>query len=228
MTCGPRAAGRSSTPLPGLTGGTQYDLQIRAVNAVGDGPWSATATGTTTATGTPTTDTDRDILIALYNATDGPNWNNNTNWLSDGAARQLARRHDGCGWAGCDPGSHGEPVERENAEPAGRPIVRSANCDWQNNHLSGPIPSELGRLSALTRLDLENNDLSGPIPSQLGGMSNLGVLLLGDNNFDGSLPAQLGNLDKLSYLRIRNNDLTGPIPPELGRLENLHSPVCQR
>ena len=32
--------------LTGLTGGTQYDLQVRAVNAVGDGPWSATATGT--------------------------------------------------------------------------------------------------------------------------------------------------------------------------------------
>ena len=32
--------------LTGLTGGTQYDLQVRAVNSAGDGPWSATATGT--------------------------------------------------------------------------------------------------------------------------------------------------------------------------------------
>ena len=29
--------------LPGLTGGTQYDVQVRAVNSIGDGPWSATA-----------------------------------------------------------------------------------------------------------------------------------------------------------------------------------------
>ena len=34
--------------LAGLTGGAQYDLQVRAVNAAGDGPWSATATGTPT------------------------------------------------------------------------------------------------------------------------------------------------------------------------------------
>ena len=32
-----------------LTGGTQYDVQVRAVNAAGDGPWSATLTGTTAA-----------------------------------------------------------------------------------------------------------------------------------------------------------------------------------
>ena len=32
--------------LAGLTGGTQYGVQVRAVNSIGDGPWSATATGT--------------------------------------------------------------------------------------------------------------------------------------------------------------------------------------
>ena len=32
-----------------LTGGTQYDVQVRAVDAAGDGPWSATLTGTTAA-----------------------------------------------------------------------------------------------------------------------------------------------------------------------------------
>ncbi len=32
--------------LTGLTGGTQYDVQVRAVNSIGDGPWSATVTGT--------------------------------------------------------------------------------------------------------------------------------------------------------------------------------------
>ncbi len=32
--------------LTGLTGGAQYDVQVRAVNSAGDGAWSATATGT--------------------------------------------------------------------------------------------------------------------------------------------------------------------------------------
>ena len=34
--------------LADLDGGTQYDVQVRAVNSAGDGPWSATATGTPT------------------------------------------------------------------------------------------------------------------------------------------------------------------------------------
>ena len=28
-------------------------------------------------------ETDREALVALYNATSGPNWNINDNWLSD-------------------------------------------------------------------------------------------------------------------------------------------------
>ena len=53
---------------------------------------SDSSQGKTDATAAPTTDrntlegsvaTDREALVALYNATDGPNWRNNTNWLSD-------------------------------------------------------------------------------------------------------------------------------------------------
>ena len=206
--------------LTGLTGGTQYDLQIRAVNAVGDGPWSATATGTTTATGTPTTATDREILVALYNGTDGTNWHINTNWLSD---EPLGN------WHGVTTDTEGRvtTLDLTGNRLSGRmpnqlgDLSTLGELRLRNNDLSGPIPSELGSLTALTHLDLENNDLSGAIPSQLGGMSDLGVLLLGNNNLSGHVPAQLGNLGELSYLRIRSNDLTGPIPPELGRLKNL-------
>ena len=35
--------------VTGLTNGVQYDVQVRAVNTAGDGPWSAVATGTTIA-----------------------------------------------------------------------------------------------------------------------------------------------------------------------------------
>ena len=44
---------------------------------------SATAERTDTSEPTTTPETDREALIALYNATGGPNWSNNTNWLSD-------------------------------------------------------------------------------------------------------------------------------------------------
>ena len=39
-------SGSPEYTLAGLTSGTQYDLQVRAVNSAGTGPWSATATGT--------------------------------------------------------------------------------------------------------------------------------------------------------------------------------------
>ena len=48
--------------LTGLTDGTQYDLQVRAVNSVGDGAWSIT--GTTASAGDP--------LVNRYDA-DGDN-----------------------------------------------------------------------------------------------------------------------------------------------------------
>ena len=31
----------------------------------------------------PTLESDRDVLVEFYKATDGPNWIDNTNWLSD-------------------------------------------------------------------------------------------------------------------------------------------------
>ena len=39
-------SGPLSYRISGLSNGTQYDLQVRAVTAAGDGPWSSTATGT--------------------------------------------------------------------------------------------------------------------------------------------------------------------------------------
>ena len=39
-------SGALSHQISGLTGGTQYDVQVRAVTAAGAGPWSATAPGT--------------------------------------------------------------------------------------------------------------------------------------------------------------------------------------
>ena len=39
-------SGASSYRIAGLTNGTRYDVQVRAVTAAGDGPWSATAPGT--------------------------------------------------------------------------------------------------------------------------------------------------------------------------------------
>ena len=54
--------------LTGLTGGTQYDVQVRAVNAAGASAWSATVTGTTTSAVVPGAPTGLTAAVAAGKA----------------------------------------------------------------------------------------------------------------------------------------------------------------
>ena len=49
--CQPFGGFGLSYTIESLTGGTQYDVQVRAVSGIGAGPWSATVTGTPTTWG---------------------------------------------------------------------------------------------------------------------------------------------------------------------------------
>ena len=139
---------------------------------------------------------DRDTLVALYNATDGENWTNNHNWLSNAPLAQ---------WYGV------------TTDSGGRVTV----LGLRYNQLSGEIPPELGNLSNLTNLDLDLNQLSGEIPAQLSNLSNLMYLNLGSNQLRGEIPPELGNLSDLEWLTIDLNQLSGEIPAQLSNLSNL-------
>ena len=89
------------------------------------------------------------------------------------------------------------------------------------NQFSGSIPTELGKLTKLTRLDLGGNRLTGPIPTELAQLADLTILLLGGNQLTGTIPTELGNLSNLTLLSLYNNKLDGTIPAELGNLSNL-------
>ena len=144
--------------------------------------------------------TDSHTLIALYNATDGPNWVFNTNWLSDAP---LAT------WDGVRTDSGGSVT----------------HLHFQNNGLTGRLPAELGLLTELQELSIADSRLAGSIPAELGNLSNLKVLFLVETQLTGPIPPELGNLNRLEYLELSSNRLSGSIPPELGNLRNLQGLV---
>ena len=162
---------------------------------------------------------DRAALVALYNATDGPNWNNNRNWLSDKPLDEWYGVTVHNGWVTglfvADNQLTG-PIPSELGD-----LANLQELDVSDNQLTGPIPSELGDLANLQKLDLDYNRLTGPIPPELGNLANLERLFLLSNQLTGPIPPELGNLANLRRLSLAGNQLTGPIPPELGNLANL-------
>ena len=143
-------------------------------------------------------------LVALYNATDGPNWKDNTNWLTDAPLGD---------WAG---------VSANRITGNGRVVGECVTQLWLNsNRLKGELPADLGSLHSLAELYLSNNQLSGAIPAELGSLLNLQRLDLSDNQLSGEIPAELGSLPNLQRLDLANNQLSGEIPADLGGLLNL-------
>ena len=142
---------------------------------------SGSASGTATMTVNASAATDRGVLVALYEATDGPNWGNNTNWLTDAPLDD---------WHGVSADSSGKVVELKLGD----------------NALSGPIPIELGSLGGLTRLYLGSNELTGPVPTELGGLANLERLYLDNNDLTGPIPSSFLQLDRLDRFRIAENE----------------------
>ena len=136
-------------------------------------------------------------LVGLYNATDGSNWTNSTNWLSD---RPIGE------WHGVTTDASGRVVELR----------------LHDNQLTGEIPAELGSLSKLQKLYLGANRISGGIPAELGNLTNLTELWLGNGlGLTGELPPELSKLTLLEVIDLGHSDVSGPLPAWLGDLTRL-------
>ena len=227
------------------------------VTAVGEGTADVTAkSGSASGSATVTVAVlggpgkDRSILAALYEATGGPDWRNNDNWLTDAPLDD---------WYGVGTDLQGRVVE----------VILIAN------NLEGQLPPELGRLDELRHLRLDAalayaNACSRPFSppesrTRSGGSSGWpgsasaagnhysrswvthtveglthGVDLVAEatartvpgsgtrlqgagNRLVGRIPPELGDLANLETLSLNLNELSGPIPPELGKLVNLRT-----
>ncbi|WP_424963186.1 leucine-rich repeat domain-containing protein [Ekhidna sp.] len=185
-------------------------------------------------------ESDSLALVALYNATDGTNWDNNSNWLIEpvdewngvtttGNRVTLLGWLSGNGLIGSLPPELGNLSELRTLYLQGNELTglipselgnlsKLESLYLYNNQLFGSIPPELGNLSALKELIMSNNQLTGQIPGELGNLSNLTELTLSQNQLSGNIPKELGNLTGLRFLLLWNNALTGEIPTEMGNL----------
>ena len=191
--------------VTGLVVGTRYDVQVRAVDAEGPGPWSETFTGTPKTpsvcfTGGAVADVTNTGLIsdceALLKGRDALAVSASLNWAVDVPISE---------WEGVT--LHGTPS-------------RVTWLDIREGGLGGTIPTELGQLSGLTYLNLRNNGLTSQIPTELGDLANLRYLGLNNNKLSGQIP-DLGNLTNLEQLYLSNNDLDGSLPDWMGSLTKL-------
>lgn len=155
-----------------------------------------------------TEELDRFALAAVYFATGGQHWTDNTKWLTSAGV---------CSWSGISC-HHVEREDKTGNETSIQEFYRALHeLDFKSMNLTGKIPEALGLLDEVRALWLDDNALSGTIPGDvLGDMPKLAYLYLQDNELIGTIPVSLGVSGVLStslvthLLLLHLTDLTWP------------------
>ncbi|WP_300570699.1 choice-of-anchor J domain-containing protein [Flavobacterium sp.] len=188
---------------------------------------------------------ERNALQALYNATDGSHWTNNSGWnfttevsnawfgviVENGTVVELNLHSNGL--VGALPDLSALTNLRAIRLSDNDFSANNTMPSWFNNltHLKviwlyscgfqGTIPS-LSNLANLEELLLMYNDFTpANIPSWIYSLTNLNSLALTECNLTGSISPSIANLVKLKVLQLGNNDLSGSIPSQICQLQTL-------
>ena len=150
-------------------------------------------------------DAEREALIALYNATDGPNWVNNTNWCSD---KPLSE------WYGV-------------YTVWGTGYV--VGLDLVENGLNGALPDELSNLKYLETLLIQESNGHITHLDPIFDLSRLETLFFGLGSLWSdyelvkdwmiAIPAGIAKLKNLNNLSV--SGINADLPEELFEMENL-------
>ncbi len=175
---------------------------------------------------------DFTALEAFYNAMDGPNWNNNTGWMTD--CDPCGVNNNGIPWFGLVCNSNDRVTQ-----------IYMPQNSIANNGLSGTLPPEVFTMSELHTMNLGHTDLigafpsefctsnirifnvancpnlTGPLPSCIADRTNLITFSVISGGLTGPLPAFDVDNYSLNQIRFENNNMTGPIPPTWGDLPAL-------
>lgn len=177
----------------------------------------------------------RRILMEFYNAMDGPNWVDNTNWGSSDVelyewkgvgysyqTGEVSLRFYGNGLKGEIPESFGgletmsvfrlidEPGVTGTLPDSFRKLTDLEWLDIENTSMTSP-PDFFGGMTKLRDVEFFNNpEMTGLLPESLGSSDNLQSLLIWWNSFTGTPPASWARHYK--YMSLWSNHLTGKIP----------------
>ena len=166
--------------------------------------------------------TDSLALVAVYNASDGPNWSKNKwdltqpmdKWpavtLTDGRVTALKLSTSGV-------------ITKEWTLPAEiGDLVELTDLRINSNKLTGELPETLYDLEKLEFLYFQNDNLTGALSSKIGQLTELTQLYIDRNaNMTGGIPKEIGKLKKLARINISQTGIGGEIPAELGQCDAL-------
>jgi hypothetical protein len=130
-------------------------------------------------------------LVALYDSTDGANWEDNTGWKVTNTP---------CNWYGvtCKNGS----VEK---------------LELSSNNLKDSISKKFFKLKKLEILDLSYNEIDASILKNVKKLKNLETLWLNNCKLRGKIPNSLMKLKKLTDLDLYDNCLISRVSNKLGK-----------
>ena len=153
------------------------------MNLAGDGCFTA-----------PTCLDDSLALVALFNATDGPNWR--TTWDIENDPYDT--------WFGVNVNVDGCVT----------------GLDLINNDLTGELPPELGDLTEMISFNVTMNNLTGSLPVELGSWAVIQDFFVGNNNLSGNLPESYSNFVNLRQIVLQDNSLSGLLPSSWSNFTN--------
>ncbi|MEX0720964.1 MAG: T9SS type A sorting domain-containing protein [Balneolaceae bacterium] len=145
---------------------------------------------------------DRDALMAIYAATNGDDWLDNSGWGTDDPVSS---------WVGIS----GVANVGTEAEPEWRVV----NIEMPRNNMTipGHIPPEIEDLEYLENFEWDVNLLEGQLPAELANLEYLQFILVRTNLLSGTVDwdafAQMPNMEQF---RIRDNYFSGDLPEMLG------------
>ena len=163
---------------------------------------------------------DRQTLIALYNATGGTNWNNNTNWctnapLNEWYGVEVNQQGRVIGLTFDELGQYGEGGNNLRGDADFSKLTELITLKCNDNHLTSINVSGLKKLE---NLYCGNNELTSLNVSEL---NNLIFLEFANNQIS---TMEIASLKKLHTIRCDYNKLTSLILSDLPSLEILVCP----